>query len=614
MSPRKPKQQIRPRISSNLNIEAAIAERKSKEESLKVFGADAAMSMGTGDMGALRTPLLYLDPLFDSILIMFPQDNLRELNRRLRHYYKYNPYIRSVIDFHTETPISDFELRCEESREIEDYYNGYKDRVDLFNVIADNMRDYWLLGEGFSFGNWDENDLEFSSFVQYPPEEIEVSAAYISPQKVFSLRPNKEIAKMMNSTAPADVIIADYIKTMMPKQAEAILGNQPYVLNSSQLIVMQRTMAGYINRGVSPLLSVVKDLLYEDFLNLYRTTFIQRHSFPLKIFKLGSESKGFIPSKKMFNEFQQQLINASNDPDYNLITHPFVNIDYVTGQDKILNLIPFYELVKSRIFAGLFVSDAIVSGEKTPYAAGITFMKGLMNRYLTVRNLLELELKRKIFYHIARRRNFYKPSQADVSHKVKTSRGDEDLIIPHFFWKKANLLSNNSIMQMVMQLRDKKEIPMRFVAEMMGWDLDDIIYQLKREEGTRADQKWRKAVDDTIAKDPTLAKKVMLGDDIDEALKAIYRERGEIEPAIEPGKVPPKPGAPKGPSLGGGGGGPISTVAVPPEGGKRPPELNEEGKIGMPGEAGGGGGLAERKPRPGEQEGGGGAPPPGGEI
>ena len=64
------------------------------------------------DASAARTPLLYLDPLFDQILIMFPQDNLRELYRRLRHYYKYDPYVRTIIDYHTETPISDFELRC----------------------------------------------------------------------------------------------------------------------------------------------------------------------------------------------------------------------------------------------------------------------------------------------------------------------------------------------------------------------------------------------------------------------------------------------------------------------------------------------------------------------
>jgi len=598
MNPRQPSN----RSEADIRLEAAVAAKKNGDDLLKVTADGGGGFFGSQDMGAIRIPMLYMDPMFDQILILFPQDNIRELNRRLRHYYKYNPYIRSIIDFHTETPISDFELRCPESKEAEEYYRDYKDRVDLFEVCTQALRDYWLLGESFHYGNWDDTEMEFDSFVHYPPEEVEISSAYISPQKVYSLRPNKDIAKMLRSTNQADTIISDYIRTAMPQQVRAIENNQPHVLKSTQLIVMQRTMAGYINRGVSPLLSVVKDLMYEDFLNLYRTTFIQRHSYPLKLFKLGSEAKGFIPSKKMFAEFRSQLVQAINDPDYNLVTHPFITVDYVTGHDKILQLIPFYELVKSRIFAGLFVSDAIVSGEKTPYAAGITFMKGLMNRYLTVRNQLEQEIKRKVFHHLARSRKFYKPSAADVAHSVRTRRNPGQLIIPEFFWKKANLLSNQAIMQMAMGLRDKKEIPMRFVAEMMGWDLDDIIYQLKREEGTRLDPKWRKAVEDAIAKDPELAKKLILGDDIDEALKAKFKEQdGEV--VQEPPKTTPPPkGRGKAeefklPEAVG-----PSTMVTPPEAPKKAPEAEEEkGPPALPE----GGGLAERKPRPGEQEGGG---------
>jgi hypothetical protein len=230
-------------------------------------------------------------------------------------------------------------------------------------------------------------------------------------------------------------------------------------------------------------------------------------------------------------------------------------------------------------------------------------MKGLMNRYLTVRNQLELEIKRKVFYHLARARKFYMPSKADVAHHVRTRRTDERLIIPDFFWKKANLLSNQAIMQMAMQLRDKKEIPMQYISEMMGWNIDDIIYGLKREEGTRLDPKWRKAVDDAIAKDPELAKKLIMGDDIDEALKAKFKEHKD-QPVQEAPKTTPAKGRSdskefKLPEAMG-----PSTMLTPPEGPKKGPE-GEAGPGKGPITNEEGGGLPERKPRPGEQEGGG---------
>jgi len=567
---------------------------------LNIQAAEGSFST-SGDVSAVRTPLLYLDPLFDQILILFPQDNLRELNRRLRHYYKYDPYIRSIIDFHTETPLSDFDLKMPGCREGEAYFNDFKDEKNLLDMLINTCRDHWLLGEGFHFGNWDDHNQEFSDFVQLPPEEIEVHGAYISPKKVYVLRPNREISKLMHSSNPADATVSQAIQTESPNMAQSIRGNKPHPLDTDRLIILQRTMAGYINRGISPMLAVIKDLLYQDHLILFRNTFIQRHSFPLKIFKLGSESKGFIPSKRMFNEFRFQLINAVNDPDFNIITHPFVQVDYYTGQDKILPLIPYFELVQKRIFAGLFVNEAIVSGEKTPYAAGITFMRGLMNRYLTIRNNLELEVKRKIFMHLSRVRKFYKPTEAELKHGVRTRRDDSRLYVPNFQWQKANLLSNQAIMQMIISLRDKKEIPFRYVAEMFGWNLDDVIQQLKDEEGTRVDPNWKDTVKKEIEKDEGLGRKLLLGDDIDEAILAKYKEgasktEGKKE---EPSKKKEPRGKKKKDAVGALPDIPAPEPKIPAEDARKPeegaaPEEGEKEPAAAP-EVGG-----ERKPRPGE--------------
>ena len=570
------------------------------QSGLNVNAAEGSFSMSS-DMGTIRTPMMYMDPMMDPILQLYPQDNQRESNRRFRHYYKFQPFIRNIIDFHTETPLSDFYLRCEGSEEAETYFNNFKDEKELLNMIVDLHRDYWLLGEAFMYANWDEYNQEFSHFVQYPPEEVEVYGVYTDPKRAYALRPNKEIAKLFKSNDPAARLVAQHIMTTNPKQAEHIMRNKSFTIDGDRLIVLQRTMARYVNRGVSPMLAVLKDLLYEDNLTYFRNAFIQRHSYPLKIFKLGSEPKGFIPSMKMFNEFRQQLVQATNDPDFNLVTHPFVNVEYHTGHDKILNLIPYYDLVQKRIFAGLFVSEAIITGEKTPYSAGITWMRGLMNRYLTIRNQIQTEITRKVFKPLSRIRKYYAPTQAELSHRVKTRRDDSRLIVPTFYWQKANLLSNQAIMQMVIGLRDKHEVPFRYVAEMFGWDIDDIVHQLKREEGSRVDPEWRNLRTETIKKDKGLSNSMLLGDDIDEAIKVKYKkgEKGvaaEPEPKSPTSKKAPagvgrKPGAGAAPERG------EAQLSVrPPAGGEgevTPPEAPEV--------------SGDRKPRPGEtNEGGGG--------
>jgi len=559
-------------------------------------GLDVKADLTSSD-SSLRIPLQYLDPLFDQILLIFPQDNLRELNRRLRHYYKYDPYIRSIVDFHTETPLSDFDLRCPANREVEEYFQDFKDRKNLLNTFVNVLRDYWLLGEGFAYGNWDADNREFSEFVQLPPEELEIHSAYISTQKVYVMRPNKEVAKMMRSFNPADTQVSDIIRHSQPQFAAAVARNKPFILDTNRLFIMQREQAGYINRGISPVLAVVKDLIYQDFLNMYRTTFIQRHAAPLRLFKLGSAEKGFIPSKKMFREFRAQLVQAINDPDFNFVTHPFVQVEYHTGQDKILNLIPMYDLVKTRIFAGLFVSEAVISGEKTPYAAGVTFMRGLMNRYLTVRNMLEIEVQRKIFSHLSRKRGFYMPTQAETSHRIRAARTPDKLIMPKIMWHKANLLANQQIQQLVIGLREKGEIPFRFVAEMFGWNMEDIAHQLAREESTPADQAWRKVRDKALADDEMLANKVLSGVKLDVALKeqivAKFKTGDKSEKGKEDKEKKPARSGLTPPEV------PISRPSLSPETEARPSEVKSPipPMPGTPGES------ASSKPRPGEEGG-----------
>ncbi len=560
-------------------------------QGLRLFGQEGLNTAGL-DFNTQRVPLLYLDPLFDPILIVFPQDNIRELNRRLRHYYKYDPHIRTIIDLHTETPISDFSLRCSACPEAEEYFNDFKNRVNLLDFVLNLCRDYWLLGEAFGYGNWNDMNNEFDGFVQFPPEEIEVHSAYVSTRRIYVLRPNKEIAKLAKSKNPADQKLVDIIGLTSPMYAQALQENKPFVLDPNRLIVLQRSMAGYSNRGISPVMSVVKDLIYQDYLHLFRTSFVQRHSFPLKLFKIGSVEKGFIPPPSFYTDFRRLLSQATADPDFNIITHPFVNVEYVTGHDKILPLIPYYDHVKSRIFAGLFVSDAIISGEKTPFAAGITFMKGLMNRYLTFRNNLTNELNRKIFMNLSRQRDFYMPTTADVNHKIIIRREDR-LVVPEIYWERANLLSHQAIQQMIITLREKGEIPMQIVAEMFGWKMKDLEYMWEKEESTASDTVYRelrkKVITDSKFKVGDLGRKVLLGQNINSAIREKMKEdmmkkdTGEGEEK-KPGEFALPDVSSTKPSI------PSETATRPPEAGPTAPPT--------PGEAGA---LAEPKPSPGAE-------------
>jgi len=488
--------------------------------------------------------------------MMFPKDNIRELNRRLRHYYQYNPYIRNIIELHASFPLSDFEMKCEE-KENGSYYNDFKDRLNLLEHFIQMGRDFWLLGEAFSYGNWNIADLEFESFNQFPPEEVEIYKTYITKEAIYYVRPNEDVMKMLQSNKPADKALVEAMEKLNPDFITQMRKKKPYPLANERLIHLAQRPNKYTLRGISPVLSVVKDLIYEDKLRMLLYTFVDRHTFPIKIFKLGDKIKGWIPNKSKILEFQRLLLQAVNDPDFNIITNPFVEVDYVVGKDKIMDLLPHFEFVKKRIQAGLFVNDAVLHGELGPYASQAISVRILMGKYITYRNLLENAAIQKIFKPLAIARKMYKKrSKAELAHNVRTRKPELDL--PRFFWQKLNLLSNTTLQEYVMRLRDKEEVPFKYVAELFDWDPEVIKKEFKEEQSTELDPLWRKLREERATKDEKVGNQVLDGLKVEkwtikEKPKIVMEEeRAPISPEIRERISPleePKTSMPEAPAV-----------------------------------------------------------------
>lgn len=447
-----------------------------------------------------KVPLLFVDPMFDPILLMFPKENIRELYRRLRHYYTYDPIVGSLIDLHSEFPISDFDIRCSDST-IEKEYGYISEKLNLPNLMVEMGRDRNLLGESLHVGNWDPYKLDWSSFNQYPPENIDIHKVYVGPGLAYFLKPDDELKKLANSPKEVDRAIFK----MLPKDFAAhIINGKPYQLDNQRVIHFARKPSGYTLRGESLLKRNLKDLLYKDKLRLLQLTFVDRHMFPIKHWKIGSKDKGWIPSRKHFQAIEDAITASMNDPDFNLITHPFVEAEFYGSKDKIENLIPHFDWVNKQIMIGLFASEAMVAGEANPYANQAVSMKLVMHRYMSYRATLQKLVMNKIFLPIAIARKYIKKSQAEVAHKVYVSKKEPEYILPEFFWRRLNLLNSTAEQEFIMRLREKGEIPFNILEDMFNISHDSILSGFTEEESTSTDPLWRdirkkKAENDQVA-------------------------------------------------------------------------------------------------------------------
>jgi methyl coenzyme M reductase subunit D len=454
---------------------------------------------GTGS-DTMRLPLTYVDPLFDPVLVLFPKENIRELNRRLRHYYNYHPVVGTVIDTHVEFSLCDFELSCSDPA-IEKEYNDLKDRTSLHEFLMQLGRDYFLVGEAIGYGDWDDTDLTWKSFVQYPPENIEVFKTYVGPGVVYALKPDEELKRVLSSPKATDRAVAKLIPDDLK---ESILKGKPYILNNNNLIVLSRKPAAYIARGSSLVTRVLKYLLLEEKLLLLLFTYIDTSMFPIKLVKVGDAGKGIIPSKRQIEEIRRLLMQAQSDPSFTVVTHPFVNIDFPTPVGKFENPINLLEFVYKRILVGLMASDEFLKGSVSPYASATVSTRLVMMRYLAFRKRVENVVLNKVFKPIAVARGY--------------SDKNGNLILPVFKWKQRNLLNEQAERELLMRLRDKQEIPFKLLCEVFNLDYEQVRKDLENEQSTVFDIVYKEAIREK-SKDKGIMNEVIKGVPVPEAVK-----------------------------------------------------------------------------------------------
>lgn len=479
-----------------------------------------------------RVPLNWQDPLYDSQLVMFPEYNLPEANKRYRHYYKFSPILSSCVDVHAAFPLSDFQLMCP-VEEVREYYQFTADRLELLNIAECALRDIALLGEAVFLGNWDPVNLEWEEWVQYPPEFVDIVTLPGSTRRVFTIKPDPETSRILQENTHAAKVLAENLSKTDSKYYEAALNEEPYDIPDARIMYLANQVDGYSKRGYPLTKRALSDLMYEQEIRTLQHTFVQRHLFPIKIFKLGSESLGWVPSQKHFQQFKKLLIQAAGDPDMSLIYHFGLQVDYVGTKDKIENLLPHFEWTTKRIMQAFFMNEALMNGD-TSYAGQTANTRLLMHRFMTKRTMLENTFINKIYLPIARQQQLIDTSISDRRKNilVKSKRfANNNYLLPTFLWQKQNLLNSQSERQFLMQLYEKDAIPWGIIRDVFGLDQKVLDYYRKEDQATMSNALTREIIDQTVKDDPTLSLKYVLGEDPIEIMKNKLKQQEQQEQA-----------------------------------------------------------------------------------
>lgn len=132
----------------------------------------------------------------------------------------------------------------------------------------------------------------------------------------------------------------------------------------------------------------------------------------------------------------------------------------------------------------------------------------LQMRYASLRNMLEIWLREKVFLPIAKARGYFRRKQAELDHKVRVSHSGKTyhrysfrsrerarLAIPEINWlEKLSLYDDSQQKSFMLRLRERGDIPLKLIAEVFGWDYEKLMHDLTEEAGTVADPAFRQTL------------------------------------------------------------------------------------------------------------------------
>lgn len=481
---------------------------------------------------SVATAGAFFSPQLSTDFLELPQ-SLREKREIYRHFYNTDPIVGQAIDLHTELPLSKVRLStpkpstCPEGfKDAHDYgsyilwwFTQMCDRIKLFQRLVTMVHHYWLDGGVFVFA--EDSTVDVPDTIGYDEKPVgtkavitETGEAKEEPEVGLIERPDREAQelefyakkyqgwdrlivlpidqvkvttysftdKMRIELIPADrdrALIeqakagdefAEQMAREIPEEVRSHieqgklipLGTDPD--EGSFVYYMAGRRGAGEDLGQSILDRVLRTLMYKEKLRQAQTQIASRAMTPKRIVW------GDRISDMDVLDLREQVDLALVDPDYSIVANYEVHWEEMGSRDRLLDLQGEYEVCDKQLYAGLGVTESLMSGE-TLYSGDRLKLEVINTRYMFLREMVQEYVEQHLFKPVARRKGFVEKNQW----------GGEVVIYPKLSFTRLPLRDSQDTYDALFNLYNKGSIDISLILEMFNIDSDDTRVKLERD-------------------------------------------------------------------------------------------------------------------------------------
>lgn len=501
------------RIPPRENIRTGKARKVTS--SMRIRYASFPTSGGTIDASAGN----FYSPELSTDFLERPQ-SMHEKWAFYRFFYKNEPFVGQAVDLHVELPLSKIRMGIRKPKDPKnrglavkalEMCEDWAERVGLMQRLIEIVHEYSLLGEVFLFledtnpempqevrykhvrtmngetGELSEHLEEYEDANQrayewllrnyrgwnairvLPPEQVHMESFTFTDERIFELIPDDETSKIIQRylNDPHDRTAARIVESMPKDVVAAVMQGERLPLNTdpdagSCVYYMARKRSQYEARGTSILERCLPILIYRDKLRQAQTQIASRHMTPIRL--VFAEDMDI----KDVDALREQVDLALQDPDYSIIANFEIRWEEMGADQRLLDLSGEYDLTDRQMYAGLGVTESMLSGESS-YSGDRINIEVINTRYMLLREVLQ-DLIEKVFLAPMCKRMGY----------VEVVNGDVIPLTPTVSFTRLALRDNNDTFDALYNLYTKGSLPVDIILELLN--IDPVLTKEKLEQ------------------------------------------------------------------------------------------------------------------------------------
>lgn len=192
---------------------------------------------------------------------------------------------------------------------------------------------------------------------------------------------------------------------------------------------------------------------YKGKISIHGNSMADRHAQPRELWKIGET--GLPADEGELSAFADMLSSSYNDPSQSIVWHHAVQHENISNADKFMPLRQELDAINEEIMVGLMLNKGFLDSNYGAYANMSVSLDVLISRYLFLRQRIEEWQKAHVWAPLCRIHDIYKPTQAELSHRIRVKNKEKKPWTPEIHWNKQELRDNTSKINLLMSFRDK---------------------------------------------------------------------------------------------------------------------------------------------------------------